>query len=49
MSQCCLSGFKWDGEPVGTETKLGKNDAYVTGSNKEVTYSTGHRATAGLD
>lgn len=36
MSQCCVSGFKWDGEPVGKETKLGVNDTYVTGSNKEV-------------
>lgn len=36
MSQCCLSGFKWDGKPIGEETKLGKNDTYVTGSNKEV-------------
>lgn len=36
MSQCCVSGFKWEGNPVGKETKLGDNDAYVTGSNKEV-------------
>lgn len=36
MAQCCVSGYKWDGKPTGTETKLGKNDTYVTGSNKEV-------------
>jgi len=36
MSQCCLSGFRWDGTPVGKETKLGNNDTYVTGSNKDV-------------
>ncbi|KAL9072325.1 MAG: hypothetical protein Q9161_003644 [Pseudevernia consocians] len=36
MSQCCLSGYKWDGELTGKETKLGKIDTYVTGSNKEV-------------
>jgi len=36
MSQCCLSGFKWDGTPVGKETKLANNDTYVTGSNKDV-------------
>lgn len=36
MSQCCLSGFKWEGKPVGKETKLAGNDTYVTGSNKEV-------------
>lgn len=48
MSQCCLSGFKWDGKPIGTETKLGKNDTYVTGSNKEVSYSNNDEALAGL-
>jgi len=37
MSQCCLSGFKWDGTPTGKETKLANNDTYVTGSNKDVT------------
>ena len=36
MSQCCLTGFKWQGKPVGKETKLTGNNAYVTGSNKEV-------------
>ena len=36
MSQCCVSGFKWNGEPEGKLTKLGKNDVYVTGTNKEV-------------
>ena len=36
MSQCCLSGYEWDGKPTGKETKLGNNDAYVVGSNKEV-------------
>jgi len=36
MSQCCLSGFKWGGTPVGKETKLGNNDTCVTGSNKAV-------------
>ena len=38
MSQCCLSGFEWDGKPTGKETKLGKTDTYVTGSNKEASY-----------
>lgn len=42
MSQCCLSGFKWDGKPIGTETKIGKNDTYVTGSNKEVAILMAH-------
>jgi dienelactone hydrolase len=34
MSDCCKSGFKWDGKPTGTETKLGDVDAYVTGDSK---------------
>lgn len=42
MSQCCLSGYKWDGKPTGKETKLGKNDTYITGSNKEVSYYKDH-------
>ena len=42
MSQCCVSGFQWDGKPTGKETKLAKNDTYVTGSNKEVTCSKAH-------
>lgn len=36
MSQCCVSGFEWEGKPVGKEIKLGELDAYVTGANKEV-------------
>ena len=39
MSECCLSGYKWDGNPTGKETKLAKNDTYVTGSNKEVSHN----------
>ena len=35
MSSCCLSGFEWSGTPVGKETKLANNDAYVTGTNKD--------------
>ena len=36
MSQCCISGFKWNGKPEGKDIKLGKNDVYVTGINKDV-------------
>lgn len=35
MSDCCKTGFKWDGEPTGTTTKIGGLDTYVAGSNKE--------------
>ncbi|KAF2185588.1 endo-1,3-1,4-beta-D-glucanase [Zopfia rhizophila CBS 207.26] len=34
MSECCKSGFSWGGNPVGTETTLGDNKAYVTGTSK---------------
>ncbi|TVY50772.1 Hydrolase tropI [Lachnellula cervina] len=33
---CCKSGFKWEGKPVGLEGTLDKNKAYITGSNKDV-------------
>ncbi|KAL8740912.1 MAG: hypothetical protein Q9184_008442, partial [Pyrenodesmia sp. 2 TL-2023] len=32
MSQCCISGFAWNGKPKGREEKLGKHNAYVAGS-----------------
>lgn len=35
MSNCCKSGFKWDGKPTGKEVKIAGNDAYVTGTNKD--------------
>ena len=34
MSDCCKSGFKWDAQPTGTETKLGELNAYVAGNSK---------------
>ena len=33
-SECCKKGFSWGGTPVGTETTLANNKAYVTGSSK---------------
>lgn len=35
-SDCCKTGFKWEGSPVGKETTINKNKTYVTGSNKDV-------------
>lgn len=32
MSQCCISGFTWNGTPRGREGKLGKHNAYVAGT-----------------
>lgn len=36
MSNCCKEGFKWQGTPIGKETTLAGNKAYVTGTNKDV-------------
>jgi dienelactone hydrolase len=36
VAECCMKGFKWEGTPVGTEGTLGKNRAYITGTNAEV-------------
>ena len=36
MPSCCLSGFEWDGTPIGKEAKLANNDTYVTGTDKDV-------------
>ena len=34
--ESCLSGFEWDGTPVGKEGKLGTNDSYIVGDNEDV-------------
>ena len=36
MGECCKSGFLWNGTPTGKEITLGKNKAYVAGTNKDV-------------
>jgi hypothetical protein len=33
---CCLRGFKWDTEPVGSESVVGNQKCYVTGPKSEV-------------
>lgn len=35
INQCCLKGFKWEGEPVGRIEKLEGEDVYVTGDNNK--------------
>lgn len=32
---CCLTGFAWDGETTGTETKLANLPTYTSGSNSK--------------
>ena len=36
MGDCCLKGFRWDGNPSGQETKLAGKDCYKTGSNSSI-------------
>lgn len=36
MSECCKSGFKWNGTTEGKEIKFGNNNTYVVGDNKDV-------------
>jgi dienelactone hydrolase len=33
FSECCLTGFEWDGTPTGKESKLADIDTYVAGDN----------------
>jgi len=33
-SDCCKTGFKWSGMPVGHVGKLASNDTYITGTSK---------------
>ena len=35
VSECCVKGFQWSGTPTGTVGKLGPNDAYITGDNRD--------------
>lgn len=36
VTECCISGFQWDGVPTGKEGKIADNDAYVVGENERV-------------
>lgn len=36
VSDCCLKGFRWDGEPKGHETQLAGSSCYMTGTNSKV-------------
>ena len=36
VTECCLSGFQWDGTPLGVEGKIANNKAYVVGGNEKV-------------
>jgi dienelactone hydrolase len=32
---CCLTGFAWDGTPIGTETTLADLNTYTAGSDPD--------------
>ncbi|KAJ4301065.1 hypothetical protein N0V90_003155 [Kalmusia sp. IMI 367209] len=36
VTECCLSGFQWDGAPIGIEGKIAENKAYIVGGNEKV-------------
>ncbi|KAL8787529.1 MAG: hypothetical protein Q9213_002187 [Squamulea squamosa] len=36
MSNCCISGFSWNGTPSGRETKISDFNVYTAGENKDV-------------
>lgn len=36
VSSCCLTGFEWEGTPVGRLGKLAKSDTYITGDNTDI-------------
>ncbi|KAL8767355.1 MAG: hypothetical protein Q9209_006118 [Squamulea sp. 1 TL-2023] len=36
MSDCCISGFSWNGVPSGYGTKIGNFNVYPAGDNKDV-------------
>jgi dienelactone hydrolase len=36
VSSCCVTGFEWEGTPVGRIDKLAQNDTYITGDNPDI-------------
>ena len=36
MSECCLSGFQWEGAPKGHDTKLAENNSYIIGEASDI-------------
>lgn len=35
MSECCKTGFLWEGKPTGNSAKIAGLDTYVAGSNSD--------------
>ncbi|KAI0129683.1 putative hydrolase [Xylariales sp. AK1849] len=36
ITDCCVKGFNWGGNPEGKETKIGETASYVSGDNEDV-------------
>lgn len=36
MSDCCMKGFRWNGEPAGQETTLASRKCYSTGTHPNI-------------
>jgi hypothetical protein len=36
VSSCCVTGFEWEGTPVGRIDKLAQNDTYIAGDNPDI-------------
>lgn len=36
VTECCISGFQWDGTPTGKEGRIAENDTYVVGESQKV-------------
>jgi hypothetical protein len=34
VCDACKTGFAWNGQPTGSESKIASNDTYVTGSSQ---------------
>ena len=36
ITECCISGFQWDGTPTGKEGKITDNETYIVGNHGKV-------------
>ncbi|KAK7184084.1 hypothetical protein DPSP01_001274 [Paraphaeosphaeria sporulosa] len=36
VTECCISGFQWDGTPIGSEGRIADNNAYIVGDSNKV-------------
>ena len=36
ITECCISGFQWDGTPTGKQGKIADNETYIVGTHNKV-------------